>query len=167
MRMVDPRVRTAQELLLGYRRGRSVSYIAYGALIAALAYVVAAAAWGGVAVFGFERFRATAPPMLLGVAGLGALLALLHGYTNDGVLVGVAVALAPFVGLLLWGATAVGLALPSPEAGQAGLDERALLGAIVGGCLALLGTAVGRLTSSDRARNVREETPTEAADDSN
>lgn len=161
--MVDPRARTALELLVGYRRDRAASYVAYGVLVAALAYVVAAAAWGGIAVFGFERFRTVGPPLVLAVAGLAALLALAHGYANDGVLVGAAVALAPFVGLLLWGSTAIGLDLPSPEAGQTGLDERALLGAVVGVCLTLLGTAVGRLTSADHERNVREESPDGAA----
>jgi len=154
--------RTALELLVGYRRGRSGSYLAYGVLVAGLAYLVAAAAWGSIAVFGFERFRETAPTIMLGVCGLAVLLALLHGYVNDGVVVGAAVAAAPLVGLLLWGSTAVGLDLPSPAAGQAGLNRLALFGAGVGSLLTLLGTAVGRLVSADPERNVREDPPTDA-----
>jgi hypothetical protein len=160
--MLDPRARTAVELLLGYRRARTASYLAYAVLVGALAYVVAAAAWGGVAVFGFREFRRTAPLAMLGVCGLAALLALLHGYANDGVVIGAAVAFAPLAGLLLWGSTAVGLDLPSPAAPHAGLDRLALVGAGAGVLLALVGTAVGRLVSSDPARNVREETPIDA-----
>lgn len=81
---------------------------------------------------------------------------------NDGVVVGAAVAVAPLAGLLLWGSTVAGLDLPSPAAGQAGLDRLALFGAGVGSLLTLLGTAVGRLVSGDPERNVREDPPTDA-----
>jgi hypothetical protein len=159
--MVDPRVRTALELLFGYNRGRSGIYLAYAAIVAALAFVVVTSVWGGLAVFEFERFRAVGQPLLLGICALAALLAGLHGYANDGVLVGATVAVAPLAGLLAWGAVAVSLDLPTPTAGQAGFDRLATLGLIVGVLLALVGTLVGRLTSSDPARNVREETPLE------
>jgi hypothetical protein len=159
--MVDPRVRTAMELLFGYERGRSGIYLSYAAIVAALAFVVTASVWGGLIVFGFERFRAVAEPLLLGICALAALLAGLHGYANDGVVIGVAVALAPLVGLLGWGAVAVNLELATPGAGQSGFDRLALLGLVVGSLLTLVGTLVGRLTSSDPARNVREETPIE------
>jgi hypothetical protein len=160
--MVDPRVRTAFELLFGYERGRGGAYIAYAAILAALAFVVTAAVWAGLAVFGFERFRGVGRPLLLGVCALAALLAGLHGYANDGVVIGAAVAMAPLAGLLAWGSVAVGLELPTPAAGQGGFDRIAVLGLAVGIALTLVGTGVGRLVSSDPARNVREETPIDA-----
>jgi hypothetical protein len=159
--MVDPRVRTALELLFGYNRGRSGIYLSYAAIVAALALVVTASVWGGIAVFDFERFRTVGRPLLLGICALAALLAGLHGYANDGVVIGATVAIAPLAGLLAWGAVAYNLSLPTPTAGQAGFDRLAILGLIVGVLLALVGTLVGRLTSSDPARNVREETPLE------
>lgn len=157
--MVDPRIRTALQLLFGYDRGRSGIYLAYAAVVAALAFVVVASVWAGLAVFGFERFRGVGRPLLLGICALAALLAGLHGYANDGVVIGTAVAIAPLAGLLAWGAVAYNLALSAPTAGQAGFGRLSLLGLTVGFLLTLAGTAAGRLTSSDPARNVREETP--------
>ncbi len=156
---MDPRVRTAFELLFGYEQGRSGIYLAYAAIVVALAFVVTASVWGGLTVFGFERFRAVGRPLLLGLCGLAAVLAGLHGYANDGLVVGATVAIAPFAGLLAWGSVAVSLDLATPGAGQAGFDRLALLGFVTGVLLTLVGTMVGRLTSSDPARNVREETP--------
>lgn len=157
--MVDPRVRTAFELLFGYERGRSGVYLAYAAIVAALAFVVTASVWAGIAVFGFERFRGVGRPLLLGTCALAAFLAGLHGYANDGVVIGASLAMAPLAGLLAWESVAVALDLPTPTAGQAGFDRLAVLGLTVGIFLTLIGTAIGRLVSSDPARNVREETP--------
>jgi hypothetical protein len=150
---------TAVALLVGYRRGQSVVYLVVAATVAALAFAVAAAVWAGVGVFGFERFREVGPQLVLGICALAAGLAGLHGYANDGVLVGTAIAFAPFAGVLVWGAVATELTLPSPGAGQAGLDRLALLGAAAGVVLTALGTGVGRLVSSDPERNVNREPP--------
>jgi hypothetical protein len=158
---MDERVRLAKELLVGYRGRRSGTYVAYAVLLAAVTLLVVGSVWAGLAVFEFGRFRSTGRSLLIGVGGLAAFLALLQGYTNDGLLVGLAVAFAPLGGVLLWGALAVGLDLPSPGAGQADFGELAMLGGLVGAALTLVGLGAGRLTSDDPARNVREETPIE------
>jgi hypothetical protein len=158
---MDERARLAKELLVGYRGRRTGTYLAYAAVLVAIVVLLLASIWAGLTVFGFERFRDIGRPLMLGIGALAGFLALLHGYTNDGVLVGVAVAFAPLGGLLLWGALAVGIDLQSPGTGQAGFDRLAILGGAVGTALTLVGIGLGRLISDDPARNVREETPIE------